>query len=69
MGERGTSTMKLPAYFVQTLLQQLEPFCKDRGHVAIQEAEPLVGRAGRVSYVVPEVIADPFLATQTSLLR
>ena len=62
MGKQATAKMRLPEDFIETLLEQLVPFCEEKGHVAIKDAEVLVGRAGRISYVVPEVTADPMLS-------
>jgi len=58
---RPVAWMELPKAFVDELLHELLPFCAGRGSVPLAAAERLVGRAGRVAYVVP--LAKPFVAS------
>ena len=52
--------MELPEAFLEQFLVNLAPFCRGHGACKLQEAEKLVGRAGRVAYVVPG--ARPFVS-------
>ena len=56
----GSVVMELPTKFLEELRAQLIPFCSSRGGVPLRDAEQLVGRAGRVAYVVPA--ARPFVS-------
>ena len=58
--EDGCVVMELPTKFLSEFVAQLEPFCRTDGGVPLREAEQLVGRAGRVAYVVPA--ARPFVS-------
>ena len=56
----GVVRVELPKSYLDELLDLLEPFCKMKGHVAMKDAEKLVGKAGRVAHIVPT--ARPFVA-------
>ena len=49
--------MTLPQKFMDELAEQLTPFC-GKGHAPRKLAETVVGKVGRVSFVVPD--ARPF---------
>ena len=44
----------------------LKPFCSTKGHVAIELADKVVGKAGRVAHIVPS--ARPFVGALWSAL-
>ena len=56
----GTVIMELPRPFLEDFLVCLRPFCKPKGVCSLKDAERLVGRAGRIAYIVPG--ARPFVA-------
>ena len=58
--------MSVPNTFAADPHQQLEVFAKGQGHESIALAQQLVGRAGRVAYIIPE--ARPFAASLWSAL-
>ena len=51
--------MELPTQFLQDFLEILRPFCRCKGVCRLRDAERLVGKAGRIAYVVPG--ARPFV--------
>ena len=57
---QGSARMRLPADFVEELLAQLRAARARDGRISDTEAAQLVGRAGRVAFVVPA--AGPFAA-------
>ena len=61
MVEQGKAHMRLPTKFVDELIDQLRPFCLAKGHQPKRVAETVVGRVGRVAFVIPE--AKPFANT------
>ena len=60
MSEEG-AVMRLPEKYVAELLVLLEPACSRYGLLRVTDLDTLVGKAGRVAYVVPA--ARPFVAT------
>ena len=52
--------MELPPQFLSDLSDIVDQFTGDRGHRAMEVAATMVGKAGRVAYVIPE--ARPFVA-------
>ena len=56
----GLVTMKLPAEYLASVLEVLQPFCEVRGQASYRDAERMVGKAGRIAQVVPG--ARPFLS-------
>ena len=52
--------MRLPPRYVAELLELIEPLCSARGTITLAELEVVIGKAGRVAYVVPA--AKPFVA-------
>ena len=58
--EDGSVLMELPVKFLAEFREQLVPFCRVEGGQPLKCAEQLVGRAGRIAYVVPA--ARPFVA-------
>ena len=57
--EDGTVLMELPEAFLRDFLLLLRPFCRSKGACSLRDAERLVGRAGRIAYIVPG--ARPFV--------
>jgi len=55
----GNIVMTLPPSYLTELVELLTPFCKKHGVQPIKTAVKMVGKAGRVSYVVP--LAAPFV--------
>ena len=51
--------MELPTAFLKEFVTLVRPFCKSQGMCRQRDAEKLVGRAGRIAYVVPA--ARPFV--------
>ena len=64
--DSGAARMRLPPDFVQDLLQQLREIRAKGGHISDADAARLVGRAGRVAFVVPS--AAPFAASLRTAL-
>ena len=64
---RGAARMRLPPEFVSELLQQLREIRAEGGQVSDAAAARLVGRAGRVAFVVP--CAAPFAASLRAALE
>ena len=55
----GTTSMRLPPEFLQLFLENVEPFTQESVKtVSLQDANRMVGRAGRIAHIVPE--ARPF---------
>ena len=55
----GTTTMRLPPEFLKLFLENVEPFAQESVKtVSVQDANRMVGRAGRIAHIVPE--ARPF---------
>ena len=52
--------MRLPQPFVHELWKQLEPYAAGRGHRPLLEAHQMLGKAGRVAYVIAET--RPFVS-------
>ena len=52
--------LRLPPAFVADLLVQLQPLCASKGFIKTHDLDALIGRVGRVAYVVPT--AKPFVA-------
>ena len=52
--------MRLPPKYVEELLQLIEPLCSSRGTITLSALDVVIGKAGRVAYVVPA--AKPFVA-------
>ena len=59
--------MRLPPEFVGELLAQLRAIIEKGGQISDGEASRLVGRAGRVAYVIPS--AGPFAASLRAALE
>jgi len=53
--------MTLPAAFLEELLEKLEPFCQKNGAVPTQLAVKLLGKAGKVAYIIPS--STPFVGS------
>ena len=56
----GGAIMRLPPRYVEELLQLIEPLCLAHGSITLAELDVVIGKAGRVAYVVPA--AKPFVA-------
>ena len=51
----GVARMTLPEKFLTDFLEVSLPFVRGTGHVSIAQAESYVGKAGRISHVLPHV--------------
>ena len=51
----GLSRMTLPHKFLEEFVQLGAPFARGTGHVSLATAESYVGKAGRISHVLPHV--------------
>ena len=49
----GGVWMELPAAFLENFLELVKVFCRPRGVCRLSDAEKLVGKAGRIAYIVP----------------
>ena len=58
-GGPGQVVMSLPSAFLEDFLTILRPFCRRKGLQRLADAEKLVGKAGRIAYIVPA--ARPFV--------
>ena len=63
----GAARMRLPPDFVEELLAQLREVRGQSGQISDADAARLVGRAGRVAYVIPA--AGPFAASLRAALE
>ena len=59
--------MTLPEKFLEDFLEVASPFVKGTGHVSISQAESFVGKAGRISHVLPHV--RPFVTALYGALQ
>jgi len=53
------SVIQVPEEFAEQLFQQLQPFAAGVGHVSVTDTERMLGRAGRLAYIVPT--ARPYI--------
>ena len=63
----GLSRMTLPQKFLEDFLLDVGPFAKGSGHVSLASAETLVGKASRISHVLPHV--RPFVTALYGALQ
>ena len=55
------TTMELPAPFLQSARDALEPLCSHKGNIPIGVIRTAIGKSARIAYVVPR--ATPFVAS------
>ena len=63
----GLSRMPLPHKFLEEFVQLGAPFTRGTGHVVLAMAESYVGKAGRISHVLPHV--RPFVTALYGALQ